>query len=56
MNSITVFLTIACLAGGVALGAAGYLYLGVPVVILAIVIASRRDGLSRAPYQQTTIQ
>ena len=40
MNSITVFLTIACLAVGVALGAAGYLYLGVPVVILAIVIAS----------------
>ena len=40
MNSITVFLTIACLAVGVALGAAGYLYFGVPVVILAIVIAS----------------
>src|ERR1700730_18263482 len=40
MNSITVFLTIACLAVGVVLGAAGYLYLGVPVVILAIVIAS----------------
>ena len=40
MNSITVFLTIACLAVGVALGAVGYLNLGIPVVILAIVIAS----------------
>jgi regulator of protease activity HflC (stomatin/prohibitin superfamily) len=40
MNPITVFLTVACLAVGVAFGATGYLYAGIPVVILAIVIAS----------------
>src|SRR6202023_3257549 len=40
MNPITVFLTIACGAVGVALGAIGHLYLGVPFVIAAIVIAS----------------
>ena len=40
MNPITVFLTIACLVVGVALGATGHLYTGVPVVIAAIVIAS----------------
>jgi hypothetical protein len=28
MNPITVFLTIACLAAGAALGATGYLYAG----------------------------
>ncbi len=40
MNPITVFLTVACLAVGVVLGATGHLYLGVPVVIVAIIIAS----------------
>src|ERR1700723_2169256 len=40
MNPITVFLTIVCLAVGAALGAMGYLYAGIPVVIVAIVIAS----------------
>ena len=40
MNPITVFLTIACLVVGVALGATGHLYTGVPVVIAAIIIAS----------------
>src|SRR5581483_11652389 len=40
MNPITAFLTLVCLAAGIALGATGYLYAGVPVVIVAIVIAS----------------
>ena len=40
MNPITVFLTIACLAAGMALGATGHLYSGVAIVIVAIVIAS----------------
>jgi len=40
LNPITVFLTVACLAVGVVLGATGHLYLGVPVVIVAIIIAS----------------
>src|ERR1700726_3295965 len=40
MNPITVFLTVACLAVGGGLGVTGHLYLGVPVVIVAIVIAS----------------
>jgi regulator of protease activity HflC (stomatin/prohibitin superfamily) len=40
MNPITVFLTITCLVVGVALGATGHLYAGVPVVIAAIIIAS----------------
>jgi regulator of protease activity HflC (stomatin/prohibitin superfamily) len=40
MNPITIFLTIACLAVGAGLGAAGYLYSGAAVVIVAIVIAS----------------
>ena len=40
MNPITVFLTIACLAVGVVLGAIGHLYPGVAIVIVAIVIAS----------------
>src|ERR1700683_2924455 len=40
MNPITVFLTIACLVVGVALGATGHLYTGVPVVIAVIIFAS----------------
>ena len=40
MNPITVFLTLACLAVGLALGATGHLYWGVPLVIAAILIAS----------------
>ena len=40
MNPITVFLTIACLAVGAALGAMGHLYSGVAVVIVAINIAA----------------
>jgi regulator of protease activity HflC (stomatin/prohibitin superfamily) len=40
MNPITVFITIACGAVGVALGAIGHLYLGAPFVIAAIIIAS----------------
>jgi hypothetical protein len=40
MNPITVFLTIACLAVGAALGATGHLYAAVPVVIVAIIIAA----------------
>jgi regulator of protease activity HflC (stomatin/prohibitin superfamily) len=40
MNPITVFITIACGAVGVALGAIGHLYLGIPFVITAIIIAS----------------
>jgi len=40
MNPITVFLTIVCLAVGAALVATGYLYVGIPVVIAAIVIAA----------------
>ena len=40
MNTITVFLTIACLAVGAGLGATGHFYAGVPFVIVAIIIAS----------------
>src|ERR1700691_568786 len=40
MNPITVFLTVVCLAVGAGLGAAGHLYSGVAVVIVAIVISS----------------
>ena len=40
MNPITVFLTVVCLAIGVALGAVGYLYAGIAVVVVAVVIAS----------------
>ena len=40
MNPITVFLTIACLAIGVALGATGHLYAGIAVVIAALIIAA----------------
>jgi regulator of protease activity HflC (stomatin/prohibitin superfamily) len=40
MNPITIFLTVACLAVGAGLGAIGHLYAGVPVVILAILIAA----------------
>ena len=40
MNPITVFLTIACLAVGAGLGATGHLYAGIPVVTVAIIIAS----------------
>jgi regulator of protease activity HflC (stomatin/prohibitin superfamily) len=40
MNPITLFLTIACLAVGAGLGAIGYLYAGVAIVIAAVIIAS----------------
>src|SRR5665213_3645522 len=40
MNPITVFITVACLAVGAGLGAIGYLYAGVAVAIVAIVIAA----------------
>jgi hypothetical protein len=40
MNPITIFLTVACLAVGAGLGAIGHLYAGVPVVIVAIIIAA----------------
>ena len=40
MNPITVFLAIACAAIGAALGAIGYLYLGIAFVVVAIIIAS----------------
>ena len=40
MNPITVFLTVACLAIGVALGAIGYLYAGIAVVVVAVIIAA----------------
>ena len=40
MNPITVFLTVVCLAVGAGLGVTGHLYLGIPVVFVAIVIAS----------------
>ena len=40
MNPITVFLTVACIAAGAGLGAAGYLYAGIAVVIVAIVLGS----------------
>jgi hypothetical protein len=40
MNSITVFLTIACIAAGLALGAIGQLYIGISFVITAVFIAS----------------
>ena len=40
MNPITVFLTIACLAVGAALGAIGYLYFGIAIAFAAVIIAS----------------
>jgi regulator of protease activity HflC (stomatin/prohibitin superfamily) len=40
MNPITLFLSIGCIVIGVALGALGHPYWGVPFVIVAIVIAS----------------
>jgi regulator of protease activity HflC (stomatin/prohibitin superfamily) len=40
MNPITVFLTVACVAIGAALGAIGYLVPGIAFVLVAIVIAS----------------
>ena len=40
MNPITVFLTVTCLAVGAGLGATGHLYLGIPVAVIAIIIAS----------------
>ena len=40
MNPITLFLTVVCLAVGAALGATGYLYAGIAVVFVAIIIAS----------------
>ena len=40
MNPITVFLTVACLAVGVGLAGIGHLYLGIPIVIVGIIIAS----------------
>jgi len=40
MNPITMFLTVVCLAAGAALVATGYHYAGIPVVIVAIIIAS----------------
>jgi regulator of protease activity HflC (stomatin/prohibitin superfamily) len=40
MNPITVFLTIACLAVGAALGAIGHLYSGIAIAFAAVIIAS----------------
>lgn len=40
MNPITAFLTALCIAIGVALGAIGYLYAGIAVVVLAVIIAA----------------
>jgi regulator of protease activity HflC (stomatin/prohibitin superfamily) len=40
MNPITVFLTIACLAVGAALGAIGHLYFGIAIAFAAVIIAS----------------
>src|ERR1700735_5015228 len=40
MNPITAFLAIACAAVGVALGAIGLLFWGIPFVIAAIIIAA----------------
>ena len=40
MNPITVFLTIACIAVGAALGATGYIYSGVAAVFVAVIIAT----------------
>ena len=40
MNPITVFLTVVCLAIGVALGAIGYLYAGIAVVVVAVIVAA----------------
>ena len=40
MNPITVFLTIACLAIGAGLAALGYLYLGIGVAVVAIIIGA----------------
>ncbi len=40
MNPITLFLTFACFAAGIGLGATGHVYASVPLFIVAIVIAS----------------
>ena len=40
MNPITVFLAVACLAVGAGLRVTGYVYLGVLVVIAAIIVAT----------------
>jgi regulator of protease activity HflC (stomatin/prohibitin superfamily) len=40
LNLITAFLTVACLAVGVGLGATGHLYAAIPVLTVAIIIAS----------------
>jgi len=40
VNFITVFLTIACIAAGLALGEIGQLYIGISFVITAVFIAS----------------
>src|SRR5580692_4310791 len=52
MNPITVFLTVACLAVGAGLGATGHVYLGVPVVIAAIIVAT---ALKMANWQKFVI-
>ena len=40
MNSITVFLTVVCLAIGAASGAIGFLYAGIAVAIVAVIVAA----------------
>ena len=40
MNPITIFITIVCLAIGAGLSAMGYLYAGIAVVVVAVVIAA----------------
>ena len=40
MNPITLFLTIACFAVGVVLGAIGHVYAGIAAVIVAVIIAA----------------
>src|SRR5579863_4070314 len=40
MNPITLFLTAACIAIGVALGTTGYLFAGIAVAVVAVVIAA----------------
>jgi hypothetical protein len=56
MNPITVFLAVACLAVGAGLGVTGHVYLGVLVVIAAIIVATAlkrantgKSSLSFAP-------
>jgi hypothetical protein len=52
MNPITAFLTIACVAVGLALGATGHVYWAVPFVIAAIVIGSALVALQDAMSRQ----